>query len=88
MRVSRPPRVSISRAWRSAPRLRLFCTVSRKRAWMIMAKMIVIGNARTGITTSQPPSRPITTSISRAKGRSIRLVRVTAVRNSRSPWKS
>jgi hypothetical protein len=50
--------------------------------------MIVIGNASTGITTSQPPSRPITTSINTTKGRSMRLVRVTAVRNSRRPWKS
>ncbi|MNW70034.1 hypothetical protein D3C74_492070 [compost metagenome] len=53
-----------------------------------MAKMMVMGNASIGITTSQPPSRPITSSISRQKGRSIRLVRVTAVRNSRRPWKS
>ncbi|MNI62268.1 hypothetical protein D3C73_1175780 [compost metagenome] len=88
LRVSRPLRVSISSAWRSAPRLRLFCTVSRRRTWITMAKMMVMGNASIGITTSQPPSRPITSSISRQKGRSIRLVRVTAVRNSRRPWKS
>ncbi|MCY1442099.1 hypothetical protein D9M71_584470 [compost metagenome] len=87
-RVSRPPRVSISRACRSAPSARLRCTVSRRRRWMTKANRAVMGKASSGMTTSQPPSRPITTVISRAKGRSIRLVRVTAVRNSRRPWKS
>ncbi|MNP69047.1 hypothetical protein D3C76_1650890 [compost metagenome] len=49
---------------------------------------MVTGKATSGITTSQPPSRPITRSISTTKGRSMTLVRVTAVRNSRRPWKS
>ncbi|MCY1389962.1 hypothetical protein D9M71_47740 [compost metagenome] len=88
LRVSRPPRVSISSAWRSAPRVRLFCTVSRRRTWMTKANSMVSGKASSGIATSGPPSRPITAIISRAKGRSIRLVRVSAVRNSRRPWKS
>ncbi len=55
---------------------------------MIRAKMAVIGKASSGMITSRPPSSPMTTIISKEKGRSIRLVRVTAVRNSRSPWKS
>lgn len=55
---------------------------------MIRAKMAVMGKASSGMITSQPPSSPMTTIISKEKGRSIRLVRVTAVRNSRSPWKS
>ncbi|MNR39621.1 hypothetical protein D3C85_1578450 [compost metagenome] len=55
---------------------------------MNRAKTMVSGKAISGITTSQPPSRPITASINTTKGRSMTLVRVTAVRNSRRPWKS
>ncbi len=55
---------------------------------MMKANSAVSGNASIGMNTRGPPIRPITSSISREKGRSIRLVSVTAVRKSRSPWKS